>query len=347
MNRIIFASLLSVAFLTACSEDDAINSVPEDDPALSYDSGFFVTNEGAFGGNGGTVSFVSNDLGTVEQEIFAVANPTNNLGLGSVVQSMFFYQENAYIISNVSNVITIVNRYSFEYVGEIIGELNAPRYGAVVDGKAYITNQASWQTSDDDFITVINLQTLEVENTIMAHASVEYILEEDGKLYVQNASFGTGNQVSVIDPMSGTISQSILVGDGLNSIEIDDNILYALTSTKIQTINLSTYEVSTLVEFPEIGSYSNLEIENDNLYYTSGNSVYSMAQNATEPATSPLFSVDEIGVLYGFSVDDNRVYMADGGDFTSGSSIYIYDIAGSLVQKIPVGVAPNGFYFND
>lgn len=348
MNKLFFASLLSVFFLMSCSEDDPIDPILEDDPTLLYDSGFFVLNEGQFGGDGGTVSYVSNDLGTVEQKIYAAANPAKDLGLGSVLQSMFFHGENAYIISNGSNLITVVNRFTFEFVGEINSDLNAPRYGAVADGKAYVTNQASWQTSADDFIAVINLETLEVEKTIMANAPVEYILEENGKVYVQNASFGTGNQVSIIDPMTNTIATTISVGDSLNSIEIEGNTLYALVDSAIKTVDLTTLEVTTQIDFPAtMTSFSNLEVEDQKMYYTSGNKVYAVGINATEPASAPVMEATSVGFLYGFAVEDNQIFMADAGDFASDSNVYIYDATGTLVKEIPAGVAPNGFYFND
>lgn len=348
MNKFFLASFLSVFFLMSCSNDDIIDPISEDDPTLLYDSGFFVSNEGQFGGDGGTVSYVSNDLETVEQKIYAAANPTKDLGLGSVLQSMFFYGENVYIISNGSNLITIVNRYTFEFVGEINSGLEAPRYGAVVDGKAYVTNQASWQTSADDFIAVIDLETLEVVKTIMANAPVEYILEEDGKLYVQNASFGTGNQVSIIDPMTNTIAETIVVGASLNSIEIEGNTLYALVGSAIKTIDLTSLEVASQIDFPaSAGSFSNLEVEDDQIYYTSGSKVFSIAINATEPATAPIIEASSISTMYGFEVEDHKIYIADAGDFASDSKVFIYDETGTLLQEIPVGIAPNGFYFND
>ncbi len=343
MKKIVFASLLSVLFLAACSDD---NSKVESDLGM-YDNGFFVLNEGSFSAGDGSLSFVSNDLETVEHEIYFAANPTKSLGLGSVLQSVFFYGENAYIISNVSNLITVVNRFSFEFVGEIVGDLNAPRYGAVANGKAFVTNQASWQTSDDDFIAVINLETLEVEKTIQTHAAVEYILEKNGKLYVQNASFSVGSEISVINPQTSAVEETIEMGAALNGIDIENNTLYAMVSSGIKTMDLGTKEISNLVDFPDDSVFANLEVENNRIYYTGGNKVFSFEINAPEIPLTPIIEANDVSVLYGFAVEGTKIYMADAGDFTSKGHIYIYDNSGSKLKEFPVGVAPNGFYFND
>lgn len=344
MKKIVITSLLSVLFLTACTDDDTVDPVAE---TGKYENGIFVVNEGSFGAEEGSVTFVDDDLQNAENKIYAAANPTSEFGLGSVLQSMFFYGENAYLISNGSNLITIVDRNTFEFVGEIIGGLNAPRYAAVANGKAFVTNQASWQTSDDDFIAVIDLETLEVEKTIDTNAPVEYILEENGKLYVQNASFSMGNQVSVIDPESAIITETISVGEGLNSIKIQNNTLYALVSSGIKIINLNTLEVSTLIDFPENSSFSKMEVRGNTIFCTAGNAVFSLEIDQPENSVVSLIENPEISVLYGFSVQNDKIYIADAEDFTSTGHIFIYDISGNLIREIPVGLAPNGFYFTD
>jgi hypothetical protein len=50
--------------------------------------------------------------------------------------------------------------------------------------------------------------------------------------------------------------------------------------------------------------------------------------------------------MYGFAVNDGKIYIADGGDFSSDSQIYIYSTTGTLLNPVAVGVGPNGFYFN-
>jgi hypothetical protein len=50
--------------------------------------------------------------------------------------------------------------------------------------------------------------------------------------------------------------------------------------------------------------------------------------------------------MYGFAVNNNLIYIADAGDFSSNGFVEIYDTDGNFVFETSVGVAPNGFYFN-
>lgn len=347
ISKLILLSFLSTLVFASCSDDDPIDPINNGETA-AYTEGFFVLNEG--GSGEGTITFVSNDLTTVVQNVYSTVNKKEDLGLGKFLQSIFFNGDKAYIISNGTNLITVVNRYTFELVGKVDSGLNVPRYGVVENGKAYVTNQGDFTTTADDYVAVINLKTLEVEKQVLTGGKAEYILEENDKIYIQNAAYGTGNEVAVFDPANNTIVSRIVVGDQLNSIDIENNILYALTGVGVKTVDLSSGTVSTLAAYPDNFSAGRIEVEGQNIYYTSGDSVYGMAINATEVSTTPVLtygSKSKWGAMYGFAVEDNRIYVAEGGDFASDSYVQIYTLDGSLLKEIPVGIAPNGFYFND
>lgn len=65
---------LTGLFFTSCSkdEDDRINEPTE--PAGAYEKGILVSNEGPFGSGTGTISFISENFETVEQEIYKNVN---------------------------------------------------------------------------------------------------------------------------------------------------------------------------------------------------------------------------------------------------------------------------------
>lgn len=344
ITKLFFFGLLSAFLLNSCSSDDDNTPepvVPEDD----YINGFFVLNEGGTG----TVTYISNDLQTVEQEIYQQVNDGDDIG--AYAQSMFFSEDHAYIISNGSNLITVVDRNTFELVGKIESGFEAPRYGAIVNGKAYVTNHASWDTNLDDFITVIDIETLQVEETVIVGDYAEKIIAQDGYLYIQNAAYGTGNKISVFNPANNTVERTIEVTSGLNSFRVENNLLYALSSTQLDIVDLSTDQTMTEILFSEeLSGASNLDVDNSSVYYTIGNAVYTISTDATEPAETPLISYtsdSEWGVMYGFEVEEGRIYIADGGDFESNSFVEIYTTGGELLQNIEVGVGPNGFYFNN
>ncbi len=345
ITKLLFLGMSAAFLFNSCSKDD--DSVLEQpSPAGEYADGIFVLNEGSQ--SAGTVTFIRSDLQTVEQEIYAEVNEGDDLGL--YAQSMFFTEELAFIISGGSNLITVVDRYTFELIGKIDSGLDLPRYGVAVDGKAYVTNQAAWDTNEDDYIAVIDIESLTVEETVLVNTVAEDIIEGNGFLYVQNAAYGAGNQIGIFNPTNNTIEGTIMTGDGLNSIDVENNILYALSSGKLERFDLATHNVISEISSEGLAGAQNLKVENGRIYYTISNGVYSFEATASEPAATPLIeysSNSDWGVMYGFEVRDDRIFIADGGDFASNSFVEIYTTGGDLLESIEAGVGPNGFYFND
>lgn len=355
ITKFLVGAFVGSILLSACSDDDDFTG-EIDEPLGTYDNGILVLNEGGTG----TVTYISEDLQTSEQAIYQVVN--NGDDIGAYAQSIFFDDDLAYIISNGSNLITVVNRYTFELVGKVDSGLNVPRYGVVENGKAYVTNQADFSTNDDDYVAVINLETLEVEETVVIGDAVEFIEEEDGLLYIQNATYGTGNYISIFNPTTNQVENTFEIYTdpevinppdlgSLDSFEIEDGFIYALSADRLEKFDLNTLALeSTILLSYEGGSAANLDIEDDQIYFTVSNSVYTMGINedeAPEEAILTYNSNSANGVMYGFEVEDNRIYVADGGDFTSDSFVEVYDLQGNLLENITVGVGPNGFYFND
>ncbi|WP_339654088.1 DUF5074 domain-containing protein [uncultured Salegentibacter sp.] len=351
ISKLLTMAVISGFFLNSCSSDDDNIDPQIEQPESTYADGLFVLNEGNSGG--GSVTFIDNDLQNVENEIYQEMNADDDLG--QYLQSIFFNDDYAYIVSNGSNMITIVDRYTFEYVDRIDSGLLSPRYGVIENGKIYISNQGNYEapgvTEFDDFIAIIDLETLEVEKTIETNTVLEYIHEQDGMIYVQKAAFGGGNEIQVIDSNLDEIIKTIVTEETLNSFEIENGVLYALSSNKLEKIDLTTGDLLVEIDInSEAGSASNLKIEDDLIYYTIGNSVFMMDENAEMAPEEAIFSYtsnSDYGVMYGFEVEDDRIYIADGGDFSSNSFIEIYTNNGELIENIEVGVGPNGFYFND
>lgn len=352
ISKILTMAILSGLFLNSCSSDDDINEPVDPQPEDTYANGFFVLNEGSQ--TAGTVTYISDDLQTSAQNIYESVNEDDDLG--EFVQSIVFEDDLAYIISNGSNLITIVNRYTFELVEKIDSGLLSPRYGVIENGKLYVTNQGSYEeqgaTEFDDFIAIIDLESLVVEKTIETNTPLEFIEEENGLIYVQNAAFNKGNSITVIDGTSNEIINTINTLENLNSFEIENGVLYALNTLSLEKIDLASGELlSEIMIASEVGKPANLVLEDGMIYYTIENSVFTMPENAEEAPEEALFSYttnsDQYGKMYGFEVEDDRIYIADAGDFASNSFVEIYTTSGELLENIAVGVGPNGFYFND
>ncbi len=345
MKKIFLTSCFAAFLLFSCSDDSAIT------PLGDYDNGILVLNEGGFG----TVTYISNDLQTVEQDVYAAVNGAT-AEIGQFTQHIFFSGNRAFIISGGSNKITVVNRYTFEHIDTVETGLSNPRYGVAHNGKAYVTNSADFMTTADDYIAVFDLESLEVEAPIAVNDIAERIIEENGKLYVMNGSFGSGSGITVINPATRQIETTINVGTAPNSLDEEDGFLYVLCASfaepsRLVKINLSSNLVVSTLEMPEaMANAKNLDIEDGMAYFSVGSKVYKVALNATSITDTPLFDTQSTSAYigYGFAVEDDRVYISEAReDFVSDGKIYIYSTAGTIIDEIPVGLGPNGFYFND
>lgn len=343
LKNSLFALLAGSLFFVSCSSDDDNVSVVSG----AYENGTFVLNEGNSNPSTGTVSFIGND-GTVEQDIFTAVNP-DAPAIGTYLQSMFFSDDYAFIISGQANKVTVVNRNTFEFVASIETGFSNPRYGAVINGKAYITNTSDY-AEPDDFLTVVDLAGF-TTSTVELNNYAERVLTENGKLYIANGYYGSGTSVTVFNPANNTVEAVIELGDSPNSFDEEDGALYVMGDSKISRINLANNTVSGTIELTaEMSGAKNLTISDNSIYYTVGTSVYSLSLNSNTLPTEALFSYEsgsQWGAMYGFNVNGGKVYIADGGDFASDSEIYIYGTNGTLINTHVVGVGPNSFYFNN
>jgi hypothetical protein len=343
-------ALMSVSVFVSCTDDN-----DEKVDSGDYNEGVLVLNEGSAGQ--GSVSFIGNDLATFTQDAYTQVNPTDLLG--KYVQSIFFDGDNAYIIAGGSNKITVVNRNTFKIIAKIETGLVAPRYGVAKDGKAYVTNANTYSYTNpatgntDDYVAVINLTTNTVESKIELNATANRIVLENGKLYITEPY--NNSKLLVVNPSTKALETPISIGNSADTMEAKDGVLYVLRSpygvaSEIVKVKLSDQSL-TKITFPDaLQGAKNLDIEQNKIYYTLGTSVYGISLSAAEASNTAIFSyvsTSKFGKMYGFAVKNNRIFIADGGDFTANSKAYVYSTTGTLEKEFTVGVGPNGFYFND
>ncbi|WP_159024059.1 YncE family protein [Formosa sp. L2A11] len=350
INKFFTIAFASAALFSSCSSDsdDDITTLPKGD----YDNGYIVLNEGQFGTAGTAgISFVGDDK-IIENDVYTTVNP-DATDIGNALQNIFFDDDNAYIISGSANQVTVVDRYTFEYKATIDTDLVSPRYGAIANGKAYVTNSNGWDDGSDDFVTVIDLS--DYSTTTFDMKVAEKVIEEDGILYFANGYYGSGQQVTVYNP-STEESVEIDLGDGNtpNSIVEEDDALYVLTTNyngtaNIFEISMSSNTITDTIDLTETApNAKQLTIEDDTLYFTNATTVFALDINGTTPTEILSYtSTSAFGAMYGFAVEDDTIYIADAGDFASAGTTYEYSLTGTLLNTFTAGIAPNGFYFND
>lgn len=346
INKILslaFASAL--LFNVACRNDD-----PVYEQGATYENGYFMTNEGNFSTPNAEVAFVSNDLNTVKQDIYKSNN--NGENLGDVLQSLGYSGNQAYLVLNNTNKVTVVNRYTFKKAGEITSELNNPRYIAFANNFVYVTNDIY---GGDKYVSIYNLSDLSFVKKITMPDAAEHVVSAGSKIFVQNASFGLGNKISYINTHTNTLQGEITVPNGqIQKIVADNNNVYAIASDFGMT-NSYIYQISEAgtitktITLSGIENAAKLRIDGGKFYFTSGMKIYGMDMNASSAPTTPIVTATESGAysgLYGFDVIDGKIFTADASGFAADSKITVYSTSGAIIKTFNAGRATNGFYKN-
>ena len=278
--------------------------------------------------------------------------------MGNVLNSIGFYEDSAYLIANVSNQITIVDRYTFEKKGLIRSGLNNPRYFEAIDGIGFVTNWGDPNDETDDYVAVLDVSTKTLIANIPVDFGPEKMIALGGKLYVAHkGGYGYNNVISVIDTDTYEVESEIQVGDVPGSMTSDlKGNLWVLcegipswtgneTNGSLLRIRLSSNEVTLNLDFGNHNHPQFLSADMGNLYYNLNGNVYKMRDTDSElPVTEELSGL----YFYTMEVHEGMLYGTDAKDYASNGSIEIYNVTEkTYLKSIPTGIIPGGIYFNN
>ena len=347
--------------LLSCSSDDIDTRTIEITPDTKFENGFFVSAEGRFGNNDGSISFINEDLSSTTNFAY---NKVNGVQLGGLIQSVAFNGENAYIILNDVNTIVVIDRQTFKKKAVVTSKLKNPRYMTFSGGKGYITNWGDGNVETDDYVAVLNLETNKIENeTISLANGVEQIISKDNKLFVTHkGGFTSNNIVSVVDLSANNKVEEIIVKDNPDELfftdngnlvvlsegkpEFDDDFnLIGRSTSAISIIDLNIgFEVELEIDFPENENASLMSYENGKIYYYSNNKVFEIPDTATELAANE--QGIEVGNIYGMNVINNTLYTVSFA-FTTFSEFKAIDIETKSTKfSSSVGLGSSKIYFS-
>lgn len=344
MTRL-FTMVLAISLLLniSCRDDEPIKSTP----TITYENGFLVANEGNFGTPTASVSFISKDLSRFENNIFS--NNNNNAPLGDVLQNIGFNGEHVYFVANNSNKVVVANRKTMKKVADITNQVNQPRYIAFANNYMYVTNDAYggdkyvsiYKTSDNSFVKKINFSD-----------AAERVVEAGGKIFVQNASFGFGNKITVIETSGNTVLSTITVPAGqINKTISNNGSVYTIATDGTNSYIYQYSSAGSLVKttnLPGLSNATNLDVDGGDFYFTNGNKIYKMPMSAASAPGTPLITVTDnsFSTLYGMNVIDGKIFTSDANGFTADSKITVYSTLGTLLKTFDGGRGTNGFYAN-
>lgn len=348
----LFYLALAGAFLTSCTkdEDDRIDLPTE--PAGAYEKGILISNEGPFGSGSGTITYISEDLETVDQGIYKKVNGGD---LGNIVNGMGFTAIDAYVVANNSNRVMVADRYTFEAKGSITSGLENPRHFVSTDSNTgYISNWGDPMDEEDDFIAVVDLTSNSVSSTISVPFGPEKMFVNNNKVYVAHkGGYGHHHVVSVIS--GNQVLNTITVGDTPDSMVKVGNYLYVLGSGKpdytgdetagsLSKIDLTTDQVIERFDFEMTQHPEHLATDGVNLYYNLDGRVYKLSAGSISSAATPIID----GYFYAMEVNGGKLYGTDAKDYASKGSLSVFDLSNNaLMKEIEVGIIPGGIYFNE
>ncbi|MFZ4929885.1 hypothetical protein [Chryseobacterium sp. Mn2064] len=341
---VLFAFVL--LFNISCSNDDSIEISP-----ITYQNGYLISNEGKFTSYGANVMFITRDLGLMQYNIYAYNN--NNEILGDVLQTIGLDGNKAYLVMNNSNKIVVVDRYTFKKLGTITDQINNPRGITFANGFIYVANMNF--SSGAKSVTKYKISDLSLVKKTDFTENIDTVVQAGGNVFVQNATFGSGNKVTYINTATDTMTPITVPNGDINRIVSDNTNVYTISSTTTDSYIYkisSTGTITPVITLTGIPNATNLQIDNGKFYFSSGAKVYATSvATPTVPTTALLTTSDgaDIGfTLYGFNVVDGRIFTSDVKKFGAESEMTVYSAAnGSKIYSFKTGgLGANGAYVN-
>ncbi|WP_300670796.1 hypothetical protein [Soonwooa sp.] len=352
--RNLFASVFaaSLLFMTACKDDNNEAIVSKG----AYEGGILVSVEGGFNKNQAEVSYITSDLASMSENIFAANN--NKQVLGDVLQTIGFKDDKAYLVVNNSNKVEVVNRYSFQKLTTF--QVEQPRAIAFNGNNTYITTNdffGKYALNVFNAATNASVKTISFDRYAEKVVSVGnyVVVQTDGSTYEMTPPYGeipSGHTITTVNAGTNAIEKTItLTDDGIIRDMISANgYAYVLSSGKTDSY---IYEIDAATgsfkssKLTGVANADNLRFAGGNLYFMDGSrGVYTKATASTAaptkmftyPATTDLYP-------YAFDVIDGKIYIAD-VNFNSSSKVMVYSMTGSLLKSFNMGNGVNGFYKN-
>lgn len=318
----------------------------------SYESGVFITNEGAFSGGTGTISFYGREAGTLKNDIYATEN--SGAAVGNILQSMTVVGNNAYLVVNNANKVLIVNASTFKYQDSLRG-LTLPRYLLDINGtKAYISE---WGASGvNGSIKILDMTTKNITKTIPTGNGAGRMLRVGNTVWVVNdGGFSSDSTVALIDVNTETVTTKITVGTSPNSLVQDaSGDIWVLSggswgAANGKLVQIRNNNIINTYLVPQGAGSLVTNVAKTTLFFRANKSIYQKDLTTTPPSVwlekpTPTVSFSS---LYSMGIDPktDNLYLADAKNFASIGTVYIFNSNKILQDSLKTGIIPNNFCF--
>lgn len=355
-RRLFLLTLGMILLNSSCKKEPDDNKDP--DPVIApVSSAIYVLNEGLYGANNSSVTLYDLKSQLVVGDYFKTQNERQ---LGDVGSDFLIYGKKAYIVTNVSSQLEIVDAVTLKSIKQLSFFKNEvpqqPKSVVAYEGHVYVC-------SYDGLVSVIDTATMEIIKEIPVGANPDAILAAHGKIWVSNSgglNFPDYDKtVSVIDPTSLTETAKIDVGLNPYTLQADNyGDIYVITrgnytdeKMRLKIIDATTQQQTHVFEDFEA---MNLTIHGDTAYvyhYDFGTFTSSilMLNVKTEEIVRSEFITDgtTIQTVYAIAVDPTTgdVYIGDGKNYSEDGKVYCFGSNGKLKHSFDVGINPVAIRF--
>lgn len=351
---LLFLLLLTVLFI-ACENNSNEPTVD------TYGSGVYIINEGFFLSNNGTITYYDTDVGTMDHAIFCNANGRI---IGDVLQSFAVKGDTGFIVVNNSAKVEFVDMTTFVTISEPL-TATYPRYFLPVTAeKGYLTNG-----SLQGYVLIVDFSSFTVSDSIQVGYGPETLIKHEDRIFVCNSGgWGLDSIISVIDPVSDEVVNTIEVSDNPVDIAADANgslwvyckgyALYSwdppydLISETDAYLHQIDPAAGTILWQGKVGKASDYAVvppkcavssDGLTLYYLRPDGVYALPVNSPVIADDPVIAGNS---YYGIDINPQNgdLYLLE-ANLSGRGFLEIYDTGMNFVAKYAVGIMPNGAVF--
>jgi DNA-binding beta-propeller fold protein YncE len=333
-----------MTFFSSCNESGG--------DEITKKTGVLIVNEGNFFSGNGSLSLYDEEQMTVENNVVQEANESGEIG--ATVQSLVAHDGVGYVICNGPDKIEFISLEDFSYLSNPLTDISQPRYMAVVENKGYVSCWGPWinWTLPDSYISVVDLKTKTVIDSLECGSGPEGIISVGNKLFIANSFEMTVSVVDLVDKshqkidMFASPQHFVLDGAGL---------LWVASSDGLQSINTVTYELGSPVAVANMSSKVAIDAGRKNIYlmtvepWEDGKLNFGAEVNVFDTESKTLSSSALISGFdfYGIGINPttDKLYIADSKAFSGNGVVTVYDLDGNTKDEQTVGIGPNGFVF--
>lgn len=354
--------LLLLVGMVACEKpepgNDPVDSIPirpGGDSAAVAMPHVLILNEGLWGDNNASLSYLDLATGTLENNWFS---NRNGRGLGDLAQDLVVYGSKAYVTVSESGSLEAIDTATGLATRVDLGS-RYPRYIAAAGGKLYITCYRPRS------VVCIDTASLAIEGTIaLGDFNPEGIAAVAGKLLVASSNIsntqGTyifDNRLYVVDAASLAVDTTLVVGynpQRVMAVDASHAIVnyigdYGSNGAGAAIVDLGTLEVRQT----GVG-LTGMDVADGQIYgyYTqwaadySGKTTFFVRMDIAAGSSTPILTGEDIDAYaIGVHPVGGDIFVADDGGYTSHGELHCFAPDGTRRWHRDVGMLPSKIVF--